>query len=104
MDPEGHPLARSTATDVTGEDLDDHAPGFRAEVLERYPRLDFTRDLLAYFRARAEREPDSSPAGAVRTGLATVMAANPLDAPSGPSPGREAVSPDGRGARGPRGP
>jgi HD superfamily phosphodiesterase len=82
MDPEGHLLARSTAAEVVGRNLDDWADGFKAEVLERYPRLDFTEDFLACFQAQAERKPDSSAAGAVRSGLSTRMTANPLDAPS----------------------
>jgi hypothetical protein len=82
MDPEGHLLARSTSADITGRNLDDWADGFRAEVLERYPRLDLSKDFLACFQAQAGRKPDSSAAGAVRSGLSTRMAANPLDAPS----------------------
>ncbi|WP_377273261.1 HD domain-containing protein [Peterkaempfera sp. SMS 1(5)a] len=78
-DPEGHLLARSTTTEITGRHADDFAPAFRAEVLERYPRLDLTSGFLACFEAQAERKPDSSAAGAVRTGLSARMAANPLD-------------------------
>lgn len=81
MDPEGHLLARSTAAEISGRNLDDWAGGFKAEVLERYPRLDLTKNFLACFQAQAERKPDSSAAGAVRSGLSTRMAANPLDAP-----------------------
>jgi HD domain-containing protein len=36
-DPEGHLLARATATEITGKDADDHPAPFRAEVLDRYP-------------------------------------------------------------------
>jgi HD superfamily phosphodiesterase len=82
MDPEGHLLARSTAADIAGSNLDDWADGFKAEVLERYPRLDLTKDFLACFQVQAERKPDSSAAAAVRSGLTTRMTANPLDAPS----------------------
>jgi HD superfamily phosphodiesterase len=81
MDPEGHLLARSTAAEIAGRNLDDWADGFKAEVLERYPRLDLTKDFLACFQAQAERKPDSSAARAVRSGLSTRMTANPLDAP-----------------------
>jgi hypothetical protein len=84
-DPEGHLLARSTATDIVGRNLDDWPDGFKAEVLERYPRLDLTKEFLACFQAQAERKPDSSAAGAVRSGLGARMAANPLDAPSSAS-------------------
>jgi hypothetical protein len=82
IDPEGHLLARSTAAEITGRNLGDWADSFRAEVLERYPRLDLTQEFLACFQAQAERKPDSSAAAAVRSGLSTRMTANPLDAPS----------------------
>jgi HD superfamily phosphodiesterase len=80
MDPEGHLLARSTAAEIAGRNLDDWADGFQAEVLERYPRLDLAKEFLACFQAQAERKPDSSAAAAVRSGLSTRMTANPLDA------------------------
>lgn len=80
VDPEGHLLARATATEVVGRNVDDFTPGFRAQVLERYPRLDLAKQFLACFETQAERKPDSSAAGAVRSGLSTRMAANPLDA------------------------
>jgi hypothetical protein len=80
-DPEGHLLARSTAAEITGRNLDDWADGFQAEVLQRYPRLDLTTQFLACFQAQAERKPDSSAAHAVRSGLSTKMTANPLNAP-----------------------
>ena len=82
MDPEGHLLARSTAAEIVGRNLDDWADSFKAEVLERYPRLDLTRDFLACFQAQAARKPDSSAAASIRSGLSTRMTANPLDAPS----------------------
>jgi hypothetical protein len=80
-DPEGHLLARSTAAEIAGRNLDDWADDFKAEVLQRYPRLDLTTDFLACFQAQAERKPDSSAARAVRSGLTTKMTANPLNAP-----------------------
>lgn len=82
MDPEGHLLARATAAEIVGRNLNDWADDFKAEVLERYPRLDLTKDFLACFQAQAERKPDSSAAASVRSGLSTRMTANPLDAPS----------------------
>jgi hypothetical protein len=82
MDPEGHLLARSTAAEIAGRNLDDWADDFKADVLERYPRLDLTKDFLACFQAQADRKPDSSAAAAVRSGLSTRMTANPLDTPS----------------------
>lgn len=80
MDPEGHLLARATAAEIVGRDVDEFPPGFRAAVLERYPRLDLTGVFLACFQDQSERKPHSSAAGAVRSGLSTRMAANPLDA------------------------
>jgi hypothetical protein len=79
MDPEGHLLARSSRVDVVGRNVDDFTPDFRAEVLERYPRLGFTEEFLTCFRAQAERKPDSSPAVSIQSGLDARMAENPLN-------------------------
>lgn len=79
IDPEGHLLARATATEVVGKDADDYSAGFRAEVLDRYPRLDLTEQFLTCFQAQAARKPGTAAAGAVRSGLADRMASNPLD-------------------------
>ncbi|WP_238696920.1 HD domain-containing protein [Streptomyces sp. BBFR25] len=78
-DPEGHLLARATATEVVGKEADAYPSRFRDEVLDRYPRLDLAASFLACFRDQAARKPDSSAAAAVRSGLADRMAANPLD-------------------------
>ncbi|MGW4548123.1 hypothetical protein ACWEN4_17370 [Streptomyces violaceorubidus] len=78
-DPEGHLLARATATEVVGREADAYPARFRDEVLDRYPRLDLAASFLACFQDQAARKPDSSAAGAVRSGLAERMAANPLD-------------------------
>jgi hypothetical protein len=79
VDPEGYLLARATETEIIGTNLNDFPPSFRAEVLERHPRLDITENFLACFEAQAKRKPDSSAAVAVRSGLSTRMAGNPLD-------------------------
>ncbi|SDN40931.1 HD domain-containing protein [Actinacidiphila guanduensis] len=79
-DPEGYLLAAATATEVIGRDVDAYPADFRAEVLERHPRLDLTEQFLACFRSQADRKPDSSAARAVRSGLDARMAGNPLDA------------------------
>jgi hypothetical protein len=79
VDPEGYLLARATETEITGTNLNDFPPGFRTEVLERYPRLDVAENFLACFEAQAKRKPGSSAAAAVRSGLSTRMAGNPLD-------------------------
>lgn len=81
-DPEGHLLAHATATEITGKDADDFPAGFRAEVLDRHPRLNLAEQFLTCFRSQATRKPDSSAADAVRSGLATRMTANPLDSPA----------------------
>jgi hypothetical protein len=79
VDPEGYLLARATETEIIGTNVNDFSPDFRAEVLERYPRLDITKNFLACFEAQAKRKPDSSAAVSVRSGLSTRMAGNPLD-------------------------
>ncbi|MET9499676.1 HD domain-containing protein [Streptomyces sp. NPDC006552] len=78
-DPESHLISRAAAVDVVGAGIDDFGLSFRAEVLRRYPRLGFTGDFLACFTAQADRKPDSSAAHAIRSDLATRIAANPLD-------------------------
>jgi hypothetical protein len=78
-DPEGYLLARATQTEIIGTNLNDFPPGFRAEVLERHPRLDIAESFLACLEAQARRKPDSSAAASVRSGLSTRMAGNPLD-------------------------
>ncbi|MET9188366.1 MULTISPECIES: HD domain-containing protein [Streptomyces] len=78
-DPEGHLLARATATEIVGTEADAYPSRFRDEVLERCPRLDLAASFLACFQDQAERKPDSSAAGAVRSGLADRVARNPLD-------------------------
>jgi len=78
-DPEGYLMARATETEIIGTNANDFPPGFRAEVLERYPRLDINESFLACFEAQAKRKPGSSAAAAVRSGLSTRMAGNPLD-------------------------
>ncbi|WP_256976727.1 HD domain-containing protein [Streptomyces sp. CS113] len=78
-DPEGHLLARATATEIVGTEADAYPSRFRDEVLDRHPRLDLAASFLACFRDQAKRKPDSSAAVAVRSGLAERMAPNPLD-------------------------
>ncbi|MBT2487684.1 cyanamide hydratase [Streptomyces sp. ISL-96] len=80
MDAEGHLLERSTSTDISGRNVDDFPAGFRAEVLERYPRHGLAEEFLSCFRNQAERKPDSSAAAAVRNNIAARIVVNPLDA------------------------
>jgi hypothetical protein len=79
VDPEGYLLQRATGTDISGANVDDFSPGFRAAVLERHPRLDIAETFLACLEAQAKRKPDSSAAASIRSGLSTRMAGNPLD-------------------------
>lgn len=78
-DPEGYLLARATQTEIIGTNLDDFPPAFRAQVLERYPRLDIAGRFLACLEAQAGRKPGSSAAASVRSGLSARMAGNRLD-------------------------
>ncbi len=78
-DPEGFLLSRAAAADIAGRDVADLPAGFRAEVLERYPRLDLVDEFLRCFRDQAARKPGSPAAAAMRTGLPGRMAANPLE-------------------------
>jgi hypothetical protein len=79
LDPEGHLLERATSLDISGRRIEEWPAGLRAEVLERWPRLDLAARFTACFADQAARKPDSSAAAAVRSGLADRIAANPLD-------------------------
>ncbi|GAA0450423.1 HD domain-containing protein [Streptomyces sp. NPDC046215] len=79
-DPEGHLLEFATSVDISGRGADRFPAGFRAEVLERHPRLGLADEFVACFEDQAARKPGSSAAGAVRNGIAVRVAANPLDA------------------------
>lgn len=80
-DPEGSLLARSTAVDISGRNVDDFPIGFRTEVLERYPRLRLADEFVRCFQDQAKRKPDSSAAAAIRNDLAARIAVNPLERP-----------------------
>jgi hypothetical protein len=79
-DPEGHLISQAAAVDIVGKGIDDFSPAFRADVLKHYPRLGLADEFLACFQAQAERKAGSSAARAIESGLATRIAANPLDA------------------------
>ncbi|TCM36202.1 hypothetical protein EV648_12267 [Kribbella sp. VKM Ac-2568] len=85
-DPEGFLLARSTAVDIAGRNLDDFPVSFRTEVLERYPRLSLADEFVRCFQDQARRKPDSSAAAAMRNDLAARIAANPLERKATKSP------------------
>lgn len=77
--PEGFLLERSTSLDISGRYLDDFTADFQAEVLDRFPRLGIAAEFLACFRDQAERKPTSSPARAMRDGIAERILGNGLD-------------------------
>ncbi|MFD6160575.1 HD domain-containing protein [Nocardia sp. NPDC060256] len=79
IDPEGHLLEHGTSVDISGRGCDALPPEFRSSVLERHPRLGLPEEFLACFQAQAGRKPTSSPAAALRSGMATRVSANPLD-------------------------
>jgi len=79
-DPEGHLLELATGLDISGRNPADWSAGFRAEVLDRFPRLGLIEEFVGCFEGQARRKP-SSPAGRiVGGGFADRARANPLDA------------------------
>jgi hypothetical protein len=78
-DPEGFLLSRAAAADIAGRAVADLPADLRAEVLERYPRLDLVAEFLGCFRDQAARKPGSLAAAAMRNDLAARMARNPLE-------------------------
>ncbi|MEU5760081.1 HD domain-containing protein [Nocardia sp. NPDC047648] len=87
-DPESHLLSRAAALDVVGQNIDDFGHAFRTEILRQYPRGEFADEFLTCFQAQADRKTGSSAARAMRSGLATRMAANPLGADCEHTPDR----------------
>ena len=78
-DPEGYLLELSTGMDISGRRTEDIPPDLRAEVLARYPRLGLAEEFIGYFEDQATRKPLCLAAQFVRSGLATRLAANPLE-------------------------
>lgn len=83
VDPEGHLLELSTGMDTSGRQTGDIPPDLRAEVLARYPRLDFPEEMLGHFENQAARKPHCLAAKFVASGFATRVRANPLDRAGG---------------------
>jgi hypothetical protein len=79
FDAEGHLLCEGTGLDISGRNPDIWPADFRAEVLERFPRLGLTSEFIAAFQDQARRKPSCLAAAAVRAGIADRIAANPLD-------------------------
>jgi hypothetical protein len=79
FDAEGHLLCEATNLDIAGRNPDTWPSGFRAEVVERFPRLGLPTEFLAAFQDQARRKPGCAAAAAVATGLADRIATNSLD-------------------------
>ncbi|GAA1337251.1 HD domain-containing protein [Saccharothrix algeriensis] len=80
-DPESHLLQVAVSADVSGRRLDEFPAGFRAELLERWPRLGFAPAFLDRFRDQADRKPSCAAADLVRGDWPERVLANPLDEP-----------------------
>jgi hypothetical protein len=78
-DPEGYLLELSTGMDISGRRTEDIPADLRADVLARYPRLGLSKEFIAAFEDQATRKPGCLAAKFVRSGLATRLAANPLE-------------------------
>jgi hypothetical protein len=79
-DPEGHLLERATGLDVSGRHLGDWPAEFRAEVLDRFPRLGLVEEFAGCFTEQARRKPSSRAGRLVASGFGDRVRANPLDA------------------------
>ena len=80
FDIEGHLLCEGTGLDIVGRNAETWPETFRAEVLERFPRLDLTAEFLAAFEDQAGRKPGCAAAASVAAGFADRVATNILDA------------------------
>jgi hypothetical protein len=78
-DPESHLLQVAVSADVSGSRLPEFDPEFRAQVVERYPRLGFVEAFLGRFADQAERKPHCAAAGLVRSDWPRRVRDNPLD-------------------------
>lgn len=79
FDAEGHLLCEGTGLDISGRNAETWPAGFRAEVVERFPRLGLPAEFIAAFEDQARRKPGCAAAAAVVAGLADRIAGNPLD-------------------------
>ena len=78
-DPEAHLLQVATSWEVVGRRPEEFPPDARAEMLARYPTLEFGAEFLAYFEDQASRKPGSAAAASVGRNVAARIAANPLE-------------------------
>jgi hypothetical protein len=82
-DPESHLLQVATSWEVAGRRPEEFPEASREEVLRRYPRLDFGKEMLASFEDQAKRKPSSAAGRSVfERHLHVSIAANPLEASS----------------------
>jgi hypothetical protein len=79
-DPESHLLQLATSWEVVGRRPEEFPPEARAEMLDRYPRLEFASEFLSSFEDQARRKPDCAAAASVARAVAARIAANPLEA------------------------
>ncbi|MEP6852535.1 MAG: HD domain-containing protein [bacterium] len=79
VDPEGHLLETATGLDISGRGAGEMDPQVRAAVLARWPRLNLAEQFTAAFVAEGRRKPHSAAAAALAAGIATRIAANPLE-------------------------
>ncbi len=79
QDPEGHLLELSTGMDISGRGTDAISASLRSEVLALYPRLNLGEEFVGFFEDQALRKPTCLAANFVRSGIASRLAANPLD-------------------------
>jgi hypothetical protein len=77
-DAEGYLLLEATSVDISGRNVDAWPADFRAEVLQRYPRLTLVAEFTAAFEDQARRKPGCAAAAAVASGLGERLARNPL--------------------------
>jgi hypothetical protein len=77
--PEAHLLQVATSWEVVGRRPEEFPPDARAEMLARYPRLEFGAEFLGYFEDQASRKPRNAAAASVRINVAARIAANPLE-------------------------
>ena len=78
-DPEGYLLEVATGLDISGRNPQWWPDELRADVVDQIPRLGLAAEFTACFASQAQRKPSSSAAGAMASGIADRIAANPLD-------------------------
>lgn len=80
VDPEGHLLDLATGLDISGKRAERWPAPLLTELVAAFPRLDLAERFTACIEDQAARKPTSAAADAVRGGIASRFATNPLDA------------------------